>query len=190
MALKGGHRPYGLNEGLLARGVGRLEGAVAVCLLVAAGPAFAECTGLPMNQTQPAVNSFLVRPEGLLERYPRGEVGLTPIIAQLVASSYRSTLKPIIKLIDRGNGQQRLAIGRGLAIAVSLCRGKDASMIEAVANAIEPHHELEFLTGYYELETERTSPATSAGAAPRTGGVTLGDPFKIAPLRDPFAPLR
>lgn len=192
MAMRGGRTLRGLVADPCARAGRRLGAWVGLGLLIAAGPAWSECTGLPMSQTQPQIDAFMIRPEGLLERFPRGEPGLAIIIAEVVASSYRTTLKPMVRLIDRGNGQQRFALGQGLAMAVRLCQGKDAIMTQAVAVAIAGRQQQDFLNGYYESETARSPPpaTTSQERSPQQSGGRLGDPFKVAPLSDPFAPLR
>ena len=167
-------------------------GGILLGLLGVPGPAQSECTGLPRIQTQPRIDAFLVRPEGLLEQFPRGSVGLAAIVAQLVASDYRATLKPTVKLIDRANGLQKMAIGQALSTAVALCQGKDQTMIEMVTTAIAAHHEQEFLNGYYERENARppAAPADQVGAQQRTGPTPMGNPFKVAPLSDPFSRLK
>lgn len=189
-------RGDGSAPGAAARTAFRLSGVILFGFLVGAGPARAECTGLPRIQTQPRIDAFLVRPEGLLERFPRGDVLLAGIIAQLVASDYRATLKPVVKLIDRSNGLQRVAIGQALAAAVAQCRGKDPTMIETVATAIATRHDQEFLNGYYmadnarlqQQQQQQSAAPAPVGAEQRPGTTPFGDPFKLAPLYNPFAP--
>jgi hypothetical protein len=169
--------------------------------LVIAASAQANCSKRPDSQIRPAVNSFLIRPESVLERYTRGERELSWLIRDIVAADPRKTLDVVIDLIRTANTYQRKAIGTGLGIAAKLCQQASAPdyaqrVLQAVR--VRQYHEVTeaFFRAYDGLSTispvvgpKNNDQQTNPLARPPIA-IPEVDPCKSEKLPNPLTPLR
>ncbi|CAO4152991.1 hypothetical protein [Methylorubrum aminovorans] len=176
---------------------------VAATLLVAvfaAGEAEARCTDQPMSKTVTLVQNFLIRPEGLLERFPGGDKNLSIIVREIVTADPNATLDPVIKLLRSANGPQRRAVGAGLGNAARLCNvGSDSSTARRIQEIVRRQNDSALNMGFTSASTERTSvPLVPSTSTEETQNALGRDPitnprtnlFKSDPLPNPLTPLR
>jgi hypothetical protein len=114
----------------------------AACGLVGLSNAYAACK-LNAHPLTPAMkNDLLQKPEIILNEDTSGMRGnreLSVSISQFAAADPAVTQAIIKSIVMTATPQQRMAIGKGLYIAVTFCRGIDAaisSRIESVVKSI------------------------------------------------------
>lgn len=180
----------------------RLTSLVLATFLVA-DVAHAACNRRPLAQTTPLVNSFLIRPESLLERHPSGGREIIGMIREVVSSNPSATLDPVMKLVRNANGPQKRGIGEGLGGAARMCIANASSNIaRQVQEAVRRHNDSEVNAGFAQGFLDRNSPdplldrsVGSSPAAPldsrpnRLTDPTI-DPFARETLPNPFGPPR
>jgi hypothetical protein len=168
------------------------------------------CSRLPLSAIQPRIKSFLLRPETILEQFPRGDQSGTRdmeiLIRELVAADMAETLEPISKLVPLANTFQKQAIGTGLGDAARQCqvaarpadarrlidaakRSNDQTILTAfMAALIPPGTPVGLGTPDYEPQTNPLGrPAIASPGANVFKDETIHNPFN---LNDPFAPVK
>ncbi len=173
----------------------------AVCLMLSAGlgdAVAATCSRLPLAQTQSAVDSFKVRPAGLLDRFPNGEGMLSGIIASVVSVDPDGTLDRALDLLRTANFYQRRAIGTGLGRAAQLCQQNGQSEIaRRMAEALRRRVDRDATTAFTAVTVQSAPPPLPTRTEDITPSRLLGSArapdakiFETRPLDDPLAPLR
>ncbi|KQQ47917.1 hypothetical protein ASF58_00690 [Methylobacterium sp. Leaf125] len=108
--------PSGFSAGLA------LAAMLCSASLVAATTArAANCSKLSASETHQTVESFLKRPEGVLEQYPDAGIKLTSHTALVLTASPGSALTPVLDNLKIATADQRRSIGRGLGQAANAC---------------------------------------------------------------------
>jgi hypothetical protein len=108
--------PSGFSAGLAFAAV-LLSGS----LVAATTARAANCSKLSASETHQTVESFLKRPEGVLEQYPDAGIKLTSHTALVLTASPGSTLMPVLDNLKIATADQRRSIGRGLGQAANAC---------------------------------------------------------------------
>ncbi|KAA2236919.1 hypothetical protein [Salinarimonas soli] len=146
------------------------------------------------------IDSFLIRPSGLLERYPKGDQALSYDIRDLVSGDIK-TLDPVMRLLNSANGLQRRAIGVGIGAAARMClTASEAALARRLQDTVRRHSDAELNTGFTAAVSDRGSSPTllEKPMVPEPsnslGRGSIADP-QISPFRpesipDPFAPRR
>lgn len=158
----------------------------------AAKEAAAGCTRLPESRTRPIIEGFMIRPEGSMERAPRGETQLTQLIATVVAADPKTTLDPVIKLLRTANAYQKKAIGAGLGAAARGClQNGDDPAARRIQGAIRSQADstaygsfASIFSGNPTAPSGLSTPAAADDPGRMTGG-SIADPFSRLPISDP-----
>lgn len=150
------------------------------------------------------MQDFLIRPEGLLERFPGGGQILAIMVREIVTTDLNATLDPVLKLLRSANGLQRQAIGTGLGNAARTCQAASESGLtrrlqEAVRRQNDSALNAAFVSAYAELATAPSSipPLTTAPPPEMPNALGRGsisdprtNPFKPSALPNPLSPVR
>lgn len=162
---------------------------IATLLLICVFPAHAACV---RPATLQSIEDFVRAPKFLLDRYPRGEEGLSWSIGSLATTS-TDALNAITGLVKIANLDQRKAIGRGLAVASRACRSRDPALIQELNSAIRKIDDPDTVRAYHTFvalqEPHSVTPAPSnQNDTPLRGSVIETRPMdrKTLPLGDPF----
>ena len=171
--------------------------AFAVCLFpFSAG---ATCSRTPYLQTKPIIDGFMIRPEGVLETYPRGGDELVAEVRDLVATDPETTLGPVSDLIAQANQYQRRDIGKGLGMAARQCdqAGEPwrARQLQDTVRVKQDRTVTAAFMGAYKQPVAVSAPSVAYDRPTNplgNGGVSSPDTdvFGTHRLSDPFAPLR
>ena len=122
--------------------------------------------------SQQDMQAFTAQPDGLLQRYPAGNNGMSSEVRNIVMTD-GSTLDAIVGLIGQANLQQRYAIMAGLGQATIGCQVKDALLALRIQQAVARLGDRDLETAYLStLGTIET--ATIRGGA--LGGGGFGGP--------------
>lgn len=175
--------------------------AVAGCALVVA-PALARamCTDMSTTQTRPLVSSFLIRPAGMLERFPFGGSDLSDRLIVILTADIKGTLPSVLDMIRLSNHVQKEAIGASLGAAYAGClKFGDSRAAELVQTAVTRMTNTVVRSAFYSATAGYTDTATkpmSPGGSspepekgPRLPVGRLDNPFAPAPRLDPLRPL-
>ncbi|RVU20529.1 hypothetical protein [Methylobacterium oryzihabitans] len=192
-----------------AAGPGMRLGGLILLAALAAGEARADCTRLPSVQTRPQIAAFLVRPAGLLERFPTGGNQFSSTIRLFLSVDPTATLDPVVKLIPTANRTQKRDIGTGFAQAIQACNAEaDSYAARRLQDAARRVSDVEFGAGFAQGGVDRattdprlrTDPSSALGSGSRRISNPAVSPFDTKgslpaspeqkPLLDPFAPMR
>lgn len=122
--------------------------------------------------SQQDMQAFIGQPDGLLQRYPTGNNGMSSEVRNIVMTD-GSTLDAMVGLISQANLQQRYAIMAGLGQATIGCQVKDALLALRIQQAVARLGDRDLETAYLStLGTIET--ATIRGGA--LGGGGFGGP--------------
>ena len=178
-----------------------LRMAAAGCAVLAVpAMALAACTDMSTTQTRPLVSSFLIRPAGMLERFPYGGRDLTDRLIVILAADIKGTLPSVLDLIRLSNQVQKEALGASLGAAYLSClKFGDSRAAELVQTAVTRMTNSVVRSGFYsatagstESDSKPAFPGSAeddSGKAPRLPVGRLDNPFAPAPRFDPLRPL-
>ena len=140
-------------------------------LIAGLQPAVAACLISPAKYSDAVIQAFKERPSDLLRRYPAGGPLMSAEVMRHVGSD-ESVLGSVIQLARDGNLAQRVAIGIGLAKAVSTCSRGYPELEQMIRDAVAA-------AGISELATAFAAGTSSLDAAAETAS---GEPAGGAPL--------
>jgi hypothetical protein len=169
-------------------------------VFIAPASAEAMCTDMSTTQSRPLVSSFLIRPAGMLERFPFGGSDLSDRLTIILTADIKGTLPSVLDMIRLSNHVQKEAIGASLGAAYSGCLkfgdSRAAELVQtAVArmtNSVVRSAFYSATAGYTDTGTKPMSPGGSAPdpeKGPRLPVGRLDNPFASAPRLDPLRPL-
>lgn len=181
----------------MLRTVMSISAIFAVCLFpLSAG---ATCSRTPYLETKPIIDGFMIRPEGVLETYPRGGDEMAAEVRDLVATDPETTLGPVSDLIAEANSYQRRDIGKGLGMAARQCdQAGEPWRTRRLQDAVRVKQDrtvtMAFMTAYRQPVVV-SAPAVEYDRSTNPLGIGgVGSPdvsvFGTRRLPDPFAPIR
>lgn len=173
---------------------------VLLAAVVLAGPAQARCSDRPLSQVEPMIKSFLIRPEGILERHPGGSSLMSSEIREMVSTN-PTLLDPVMKLLRTASRPQRRSIGIALGSAARRClTASDASTARRIQEAVRRQSDSELSAGFISVYAEDAAmpsllpKADNPEALNSLGRGYIGNPdtdlFRQRGLPNPSAPVR
>lgn len=159
-------------------------------VFIAPASAEAMCTDMSTTQSRPLVSSFLIRPAGMLERFPFGGSDLSDRLTVILTADIKGTLPSVLDMIRLSNHVQKEAIGASLGAAYSGClKFGDGRAAELVQTAVARMTNSTVRSSYYALAAgdagTEGKPAVSGGSPPSSG---IGPALPVGRLSSPFAP--
>ncbi len=154
-------------------------------------PAQADCLIYPFHKSQPKVERFIMQPVSLRRDFPQGGDDMVYHV-QVIASSSRASIKPLIDSVKLSNEQQKRAIATGLAKAAWLCELKSTAQTRRIEMAVKGFANSEFTRNfnqnYHAADYAKTglphSLSSQSTVAPHTEGRRLE-----RDLGNPLAPI-
>lgn len=136
----------------------------------------------------PKVQSFLIRPFGLLERYPLGGDGLSSEVRSLLEGDFQTTIRHMSELIKKANINQKRAIADGLTGAIDICSSSYPDIARQMIEFANRLQDIQFRVEFYRDRTQNNSAASVNEESVPKGRLLDNNPFAAA--KSPFAPIK